>query len=29
MGMNHLEYGMVRAVYDTRDETIITVEECE
>lgn len=25
--MKHLEYGMVRAVYDTRDETIITLEE--
>lgn len=25
--LEHLEYGMIRAVYDTRDETIITVEE--
>ena len=27
--MKHLEYGMVRAVYDNRDETIITVKEIE
>ena len=25
--MAHLEYGLVRAVYDVKDETIITVEE--
>jgi len=25
--MKHLEYGLVRAIYDTRDETNITVEE--
>ena len=27
--MKHLEYGMVRAIYDTKDETIITIEEVE
>ena len=27
--LEHLEYGLIRAVYDTRDETIITVEEIE
>ena len=25
--MAHLEYGLIRAVYDFKDETIITVEE--
>ena len=25
--MKHLEYGMVKAIYDTRDETNITIEE--
>ena len=25
--LEHLEYGMIRAVYDTKDETIITIEE--
>ena len=27
--MKHLEYGMVRAVYDTKDQTTITVEELD
>ena len=26
--MAHLEYGLIRAVYDVKDETVITVEEC-
>ena len=26
--MVHLEYGLIRAVYDVKDETVITVEEC-
>lgn len=25
--IEHLEFGLIRAVYDTRDETIITVKE--
>ena len=27
--MKHLEYGLVRAIYDTRDETNITIEELD
>ena len=27
--MEHLEYGLVRAVYDSKDETIISIEEVD
>ena len=27
--LEHLEYGMIRAVYDVRDETILSVEELD
>jgi len=27
--LEHLEYGLIRAVYSDKDETIITVKECK